>query len=127
MLKWIGDEVLQLSIPILIIERNLEMQLCLDWVSKSLLKIKPDNVRRSFECCKLKDGDCQSCDHLSLSAKKMVVNKIDLDDSDAEIALINEFKAAKNLYSETNLNNAEQIIINSCSNETFLIPFWILF
>lgn len=117
--EWIGDELIA-EYTNTGNSKKPDMQLCLDWISKALLKITPDTIRKSFECCGLKDGDWQSFEHLSLSLQKIIGIKIDLDDIDAEIALLNEFNIEKNMFSETNLINAEDIIA-SCSNESFIV------
>jgi len=95
-----------------------DMELCLQWISQSLNRITPQIIKRSFECCGLKDGDWQSFEHLNERIQKLFQVKIGIDDWDDELALLDQFNKEKNLDNE--FLNAESII-DCCSQENFEI------
>jgi hypothetical protein len=84
-----------------------DMQLCLQWVSESLNRITPATIKRSFECCGLKDGDWLSFEHLNDRIKKLFQIKIGIDDWDDEMALLEQFNKEKNCDLDFAFLNAE--------------------
>jgi hypothetical protein len=96
------------------------MELCLQWISQSLNRITPQIIKRSFECCGLKDGDWQSFEHLNERIQKLFQVKIGIDDWDDEFALLEQFNKEKNCNRDNEFLNAESII-DCCSQENFEI------
>jgi hypothetical protein len=90
--------------------------LILKWISKSMMMISSDTIKRSFECCGLKcDGDWQSFEHLNLVLKDLMKP---VDDWDEEDKRINEFnKQVTNEY-DRKMFEVENFI-NSCSQESY--------